>query len=430
MTMLSSVQQKLQQSRYLRDVVWQMSGNGFAQVLGILAMPLLTRLYAPADFATLNLFMQVVAGLTIVLTWRFEYLVMLPKDDGQAHAILRTIAWAGAVTAALTTLAAWLAGDELAALLGDAVLAPWLALAPMTAWLICLSIGLQQAVQRRQDFRNAGFSEVLGKGGYVASALAGAPWLPQIGGLMASAAVGAGAKSLWLWRTLRIGGASYLNLAPVRAGDALRPYIGLAGSMSFSNLLGMITSAVPMIFIAKVYGADTLGQFGLVVSTLYLPSGLLGNAIGQVYYQRAAQRQAHREAFHDLWRTTAWQLARIGVPLYAVVALLSPWAYPFVFGDKWQPSGQYAMVMAMAAGLSFITSPLDRTSLVVQAWWYLPQWHAARALTTVAVVWVAWQLQWSIQQFLMALAVQMSALYLVDWLAGRWFAMRIGAGRG
>lgn len=418
MTILSSLQQKLQQSRYLRDVAWQMSGNGFAQVLGILAMPLLTRLYAPDDFATLNLFMQVVAGLTIVLTWRFEYLVMLPKDDGQAHAILRAIAWASAVTAAFTTLVAWLAGDELAALLGDAALAPWLALAPMTAWLICLSIGLQQAVQRRQDFRNAGFSEVLGKGGYVTSALAGAPWLPQIGGLMASAAVGAGAKSLWLWRTLRIGLGSRSNQGQVRVGGAIRPYVRLAGSMSFSNLLSIITSAVPMIFIAKAYGGNTLGQFGLVVSTLYLPSGLLGNAIGQVYFQRAAQRHSHGEAFEDLWRTTAWQLARIGVPLYALIALLSPWAYPFFFGDQWQPAGQYAVLMAAAAGLSFITSPLDRTCLVVNAWWYAPLWHGARAVTTAALTWVAWYWQWSFKHFLVAMVVQTALLYLIDWLAG------------
>jgi len=426
MTMIAGLQQRLRQSHYLRDVLWQMSGNGLAQVLGVVAMPLLTRLYAPANFATLNLFMQVVAGLTIVLTWRFEYLVMLPKDDTQAKTILRAVVLIGAIAAALATLVAWLADNKLAALLGDAALAPWLLLAPLTAWLICVSIGLQQAVQRRQDFRNAGFSEVMSKGGYVASALAGASWLPHIGGLMSSAAVGAGAKSLWLWRTLRVGTTVSGSKASMRAGDAIRPYRLLAGSMSFSNLLTMITSAAPMIFIAKIYGSDALGQFSLVVSTLYLPSGLLGNAIGQVYYQRAAQRYAQGEAFDDLWRVTAWQLARIGVPLYACIALLSAWAYPFLFGSQWHAAGQYAMLMAVGAGLSFITSPLDRTSLVVQAWWYLPLWHTARAVTTVAVVWLAWRWDWSVLQFLLALVVQMSTMYLADWITGRSFAMRRG----
>ena len=426
MTIITGLQQHLRQSHYLRDVLWQMSGNGLAQVLGVVAMPLLTRLYAPANFATLNLFMQVVAGLTIILTWRFEYLVMLPKDDAQAQIILRVITLAGLIAAVLATLVAWFAGNKLAMLLGDTALAPWLLLAPLTAWLICVSIGLQQAVQRRQDFRNAGFSEVMSKSGYTASALAGSPWLPHIGGLMCSAAVGAGAKSLWLWRTLRAGATVPTSKVTIRPSDAIRPYRLLAGSMSFSNLLAMITSAAPMIFIAKVYGSDALGQFSLVVSTLYLPSGLLGNAIGQVYYQRAAQRHAQGEAFDDLWRVTAWQLAKIGVPLYTCIALLSGWAYPFLFGNQWHAAGQYAMLMAVAAGLSFITSPLDRTSLVVKAWWYLPLWHTARAVTTVAVVWTAWRWDWSVLQFLLVLVVQMSIMYLADWLTGRWFAMRRG----
>ena len=426
MSMIAGVQHQLRQSRYLRDVLWQMSGNGLAQLVGLVAMPLLTRLYAPADFASLNLFSQVVAGLTIVLTWRFEYLVMLPKDDAQAQAILRVVAIAGASAATFVTLVAWLGGRKLAVLLGDTALAPWLLLAPVTAWLICLSIGLQQAVQRRQDFRNAGLSEVMNKGGYVVSSLAGVPWLPHIGGLMSSAAVGAGAKSLWLWRTLHVE-AKVPSEAFVTASDAIKPYRRLAGSMSFSNLLAMITSAAPMIFIAKVYGSDALGQFGLVVSTLYLPSGLLGNAIGQVYYQRAAQRHAQGKAFDDLWRTTAWQLARIGVLLYAGIALLSPWAYPILFGNQWHAAGQYATLMAVAAGFSFVTSPLDRTSLIVHAWLYLPLWHTARALTTVAVVWMAWRWDWSVLQFLRALVMQMSSMYLADWLTGRWFAMRRGS---
>ncbi len=424
MSIIANLQQKLKQSRYLRDVAWQMSGNGFAQALGILAMPLLTRLYAPGDFAMLNLFMQVVAGLTILLTWRFEYLVMLPKDDCQAYAILRAIAWFSAAMAIFATLVAGLIGDQLAAMLGSRALAPWLALAPITAWFVCLSIGLQQAVQRRQDFRTTGLSEVLGKGGYVASALTGVLWLPQIGGLMASSAVGAGAKAFWLWRKLRIKRASYSNVAPLRAGYVLKPYMRLAGSMSFSNLLGMITSAVPMIFIAKSYGADTLGQYGLVISTLYLPAGLLGNAIGQVYFQRAAQLYSHGEAFDNLWRTTAWQLIRIGVPLYVLIALLSPWAYPFFFGSRWEAAGQYAILLSAAACLSFITSPLDRTCLVVNAWWYAPLWHGSRSVLTIILTMLASYFRWLFEYYLVVMVIQMGVMYLVDGLASCYFAMQ------
>ena len=82
-------------SRYLRDVLWQASGSTAAQVLGVAAMPVLTRLYAPSDFAALTLFSQLVVGLSIVMTLRLEYLVMLPADASEAWSILRVVGWLG-----------------------------------------------------------------------------------------------------------------------------------------------------------------------------------------------------------------------------------------------------------------------------------------------------------------------------------------------
>ena len=46
------------QRTYWRDIRWQASGNALAQLVGIPGMPLLTRLYMPADFATQSLFAQ------------------------------------------------------------------------------------------------------------------------------------------------------------------------------------------------------------------------------------------------------------------------------------------------------------------------------------------------------------------------------------
>lgn len=422
MWLISKLKQRLGQSRYLRDVAWQMSGNGLAQIIGVAAMPLLTRLYEPTHFATVNLFAQAVAGIAILLTWRLEYLVMLPKDEWHARTMLRLIAWFGALTAMIATVLASMLREELAQLLGDITLAPWLILAPLAAWLFCMSIGLQQTVQRSTDFRNAGFSEVMGKTGYVTTAFAGTYWLPSVGGLLTSAMFGSASKCLWLWQAIpRIANVKSGSLE-MRINEAIRPYLRLAASMTFANSLSLISGAAPLVYMAKAYGNDSLGQFVLVVSTLYLPSSFLGNAVGQVYYQRAAQLHANGQPFYDLWRKTAWQLARIGAPLYLTIAILSPWAYPLIFGDQWHTAGEYASLMAIAAGMAFMTSPLDRTSLVVQAWWYQIAWNLARLLTVFSAIWISEKFGLDDRQYLSTLIFQMSSLYLIDWFASRQFA--------
>lgn len=421
LAMISGVRRRLRESPYLRDIAWQLTGNGMAQVLGILTMPILTRLYTPSDFATLNLFVQAATGMAIVLAFRVEYLVMLPKEDTDARQMVRLLGMFGAVVGLVMSVPSWVFRTEVSVWIGVPELAPWLVLAPFTAWLLCMSVALQQAVQRHQNFRHTGLSEVLNKTGYIGTALAGAPWLPQVGGLMLSTPVGLAAKSLWLWRTLHN---EHTIPQAVRRGARaiMAPYARLAGAMSYSNLVAMVTTVAPVIYIAKAYGSGALGQFGLVTATLYLPSGLLGNAIGQVFYQRASHAYARGQSFQDLWRGTAWQLLKIGIPLYTAIALTSPLVYPLIFGSSWVDAGWYAMPMSFAAGLSFISSPLDRTSLVVGAWWYQPAWHTLRAATTVCVIQLAQTFSLSMQQFLVALVAQMSAIYVIDWIASRHFA--------
>lgn len=386
-------------------------------------MPLLTRLYTPTHFASVNLFAQVVAGVAISLTWRLEYLVMLPKNEHQAGLMLRFLASMGSILAIIATILAWMAGERLAELLGDAGLAPWLPLAPLSAWLFCMSIGLQQAVQRSVDFRNSGLSEISGKAGYIASALIGSVWLPSVGGLLMGATFGAAAKCLWLWHALPRSVGTKVNSIKALLNEGAKPYLRLAASTTFANSLALVSGTAPLIYMAKAYGYENLGQFTLVVSTLYLPSSLLGSAIGQVYYQRAAQLHAVGLSFYPLWRATAWQLTKVGIPLYLGIAILSPWAYPLLFGDQWNAAGQYGRLMAIAAGMSFITSPLDRTSLVVQSWWYQIAWNVARTFSILTVIWLAETFSWDIWQYLGAIVCQMCAMYLTDWIFGMQFAL-------
>jgi hypothetical protein len=61
---------------------------------------------------------------------------------------------------------------------------------------------------------------------------------------------------------------------------------------------------------------------------------------------------------------------------------------------------------------------------VVGAWLYIPLWHAARAVSTGLVAWWAWRAGWTLQEFVPALVVQMSLLFLIDYAAQYRFARR------
>ena len=431
---IAHVLRRLKDSSYWRDIAWLASGNAMAQAIGIAAMPLLTRLYSPQDFALQSLFLQVIGFAVVLVTWRYEYFVQLPKEHADAVALLLLVAGMGAGGALVATLLIWGFQQTIADLLGVPALASWLVLVPATAALMCLSIGMQNFVQRQGLYRQSSLSELANKASYVGTALAGYWIFIAPAGLILATAASALGKILWLSRTLGTDAGksgAFANFrgqlkarAPYSLRRVARVYFRLSGSVVASHLLMSCTAIIPSVFIVRAYGTESLGQFALAASTIYLPSGLIGNAIGQVYYQRAAESWAAGRSFADLWRSTAKRLVLVGLPIYATLALVSPWVYPFVFGPVWVDAGVYAAAMAVSAFFSFISTPLDRGCLVVGAWLYIPIWHAARALSTALVAWLAWFNSWNIHVFVVVLVAQMSILFLIDYWAEYRFALR------
>lgn len=425
--MSSKIGESRRFSSYWRDVAWQFSGTSLAQIVGIAGLPVLTRLYTPKDFAVQSLFLQVVTYATALVTWRYEYFVQLPKSDEDVHALNRLVLKLGCFTVVVSTPLLWIFRDAIAAQLGNSDVAPWLILAPVTAVLFSWAVAIQNNAQRRGDFKTSGLSELVGKLAYVSTGIVGALTHLGVAGLVITSAASAVGKAMFgiVRRPAGWGGSSQVKVDAVRRVGS--HYGRLATSTVLAHVLSTSAIALPQVAIARLYGADMLGQFALVIATIFLPTGLLGVAIGHVYYQRAARTWAEGAPFFSLWREMALKLLMIGVPVYALVALLSKVAYPFVFGDQWDVAGEFATWMAAAALVSFISTPMDRTCLIVGAGTYLILWSLCRLVSTVVVVWLAAALEFSPSSFVMAVVIQMCVVLAMDlWMSYRFSQGRLG----
>lgn len=432
---IKSIFKRFSRSSYWVDVGWLVSGNTFAQLIGILIMPIITRLYSPSDLAIQNVFIQILGFTVVIITWRYEYFIQLPKDNHQAISLLHLIIKLGIFGCLTITPIMWFLRDNIEKWLGVPNMALWLMYAPVTAFLISISIALSHLAQRNQQYRISGFSEITNKLTYAGSALLGYWILLPPAGLMIAPGIGAIGKSVVLtWLLKR------KNLLPLRKNihsisnnvnnkeginEIINKYSNLSISMVVSHILLSTTTIIPTIFIAHTYGKVALGQYALVMSTIFLPSGLIGAAIGQVYYQRAAACWAKGENFIDLWYKTAKKLIVFGMPAYIIIGFFAPKIYPIVFGHAWVDAGRFAVLLSISSFFSFITSPLDRTCIVVGASWYIPVWHLARTITVIIVVLLSLVYKFVLIEFIFALVVQMVVMYIVDYLYEWRFACRV-----
>lgn len=417
---IRDLRHRFKASTYWKDIAWLASGMAAAQAITLVTLPVFSRLFTPTDFAVQNLFGQIAGFVTVAATLRYEYFVQLPKRHRDGLHLIQLVAILGFLATVLLTPVAWLFRGTFARWAGNAALAPWLVFVPVTGMAISLGVAVQAGAQRRRLFRRSGEAEVAGKVGYACAILAGWCILPGAGGLVMGWLGASLGKIAWLLRgTLRVSCGRFVDLLRLA-----RAYARMAGSLALSHGLLACTVAIPSVFIARTYGSATLGQYALAFLVVCLPSALLGGAIGNVFYQRAAECWAQGSSFVDIWGSTAKKLLLIGLPLFGAAVLTLPWLFPLLFGKVWRPAGHYSAILAISAFFSFITSPLDKACLVVKAWLYIPLWHAARTATTGMVAGMALLFHWDMDIFIAILVVQQILLYLIDYLAEWRFAHR------
>ena len=393
----------------------QASGNGAAQAIGLLGIPILSRIYSPQDFAIQSIFLQVAMFLAGIITWRYEYFFQLLDDARQSRLLFRWIVKLGVICGAFLTLIFYLYGSNLAASFGAAALGSYLVFCPLTALFISLGLALQHHVQRSGQIKISAATDVSGKLLYVLMGILMSP--TGVVGLIATIFFSAFGKIVFLWRSL-----VDLFLGPL-AQDKMEAHPRSvhkkgANAMVFSHLFLTIGTALPILFISYRFGVETLGQFTMVMSTIFLPSGLIGLAIGQVFYQRAAKYFRDSKDIRQLWLSTVYRLIIFGFPIYAVAVILSSYIYPMVLGEQWKLAGQYAQIFSVAAFFAFISTPLDRIALILRINKYLPIMHFFRMLSAVTVIGMAEFFNLNFWNYLILLTLQMSLIYLLDLIFG------------
>lgn len=357
---------KLPGGAFARSVVTLASGTAIAQLLLALAVPLLARLYTPADYGTLAVYSSTLTVLVVVASLRYEAAIPLPEDDATAGSLLALSFVLLAAMAVLVSLLVWLAGDAFVTAVNVPALRPY-------RWLIpvgFLGAGTYQALSywaiRRGEFARVARTKLSQGAGQAVTqvalgfARAGAPGL-LVGDVIGRVAGGGGLALLALRDrpTARVTRASL-----VAAATRYRRFPLLT---TWSGLLNIASLQLPSILFAASFGAAAAGLYALSYKMLVLPTMLVGQAVGQVFLSRAATLAREPERLRQLTERTALVLFACGLPVFAAVALAGPRLFATVMGSQWEQAGRYAQVLAPWFVVWLVSSPLSGL-LSVREW--------------------------------------------------------------
>lgn len=385
--MAARVAKLLGSSRFAKNLATLLTGAVLAQIVPLLASPILTRLYTPADYGVYAVFTALLTVATVLVTLRYEFAISLPKSDEDAAGVLGVALVTSVATTGLVVWALAFHRDWLAAALGVEGNGLWLWLLPPSMLMVGVYQGLNYWCNRRDQFKALAVSRVTRALSSVTANLS-LGWL-RFGalGMVLSVTVGQTianmllARQVWLRDGSVLRGIRWSGIRKMAFSHRAFAYWNAPAS-----LLDNLALTIPVLFMGRYYDVQTVGFFGLANLVLGLPVVLLSGSIGQVFYQAISEAQREGRPLYPIIRSMAVRLALAALGPVLLVVLTATWVFPFVFGARWEMSGEIARVLVVAHAARFVVSPLTLVLPLTGHQRLSAVWKAAYFGTTVAVV--------------------------------------------
>ena len=390
------------------------TGTAIANAIPIVFSPILTRLYLPEDFGLAALYFSCVMFIGVFATARYELAITLPESDVDAANIVSLCLKLCSLISLLIYLPIFFFGNNIAQLLGNSQLMPWLYLLPISVMANGTFEVFQYWCNRREQYRYMSTSRVQ-DGTFTGLTNVFFGLAKTNGGMISGQTLGKVIASLLIgiksWRENK---KVFNKISKDREKFVAKIYSNHPRYIAPAQLIGVVAQQIPFITIGLLYSVKTVGFFAIAYKLVTLPTGLIASAIGDVYRQRISVAYAKYGEFKNLFLKTFRKTATIGALPFTILFLLCPKLFALIFGQNWIIAGEYAQVLIVASFIQFIYTPIDKGAVIAGKTRYIFGWQLSRLLIMLLISGLAQLYSWQFYYYLWSLVIGNVSLYLTD----------------
>ena len=355
-------------SKLLPGIFVLLGGAGAAQIMLLLASPIITRLYSPADFGVFALFGSFLAVTGSFVTGRLELSILDRKSLFGAFLSFSFSMFYGLFVTSFMALSLILFWDQiiqLVALKFDVYILWYFVVA---IFALCLLQGTTHLATRLQYYQLLGSSKIV-QALFNIIALC---FLAMFGfstvGLIAGHIVGIFAACLFLFVCLRLKLNSRLIkfFSTAYAKLFIHKYYKYPVFVSPADAMSSMGLLAPPLILGVTFGAEIAGFYALSQRVVGGPISMLAQAIGQVYLGNVADLiRRDRSQIRNLFGQLVICLGVLGLLLVLPLSFAARSLFPSIFGDEWYVAGQYCVLLIPMFYFQFTVSPISNTLALI-----------------------------------------------------------------
>lgn len=344
-------------------------GAASAQFLGILAVPVLARVFNAQDFGLFAMFFLGSQLLGTCFAARYEQAIMVSEEKhvGALTALCISLAFFSAL---MSAFALTMFARDLDRIFDASLGWAW----PMTslaAFFVSLSVTFTMLASRNRSYgiiSSSRLSKAIASI-FIQAAL-GLTIFPGVWGLIIGETFASIASAIILMMAsnrshIKLNKMIFFSGRYVKLISIVSRRYGSFPKFSLPQfLINSLSGFVLIAIILRNFSPGEAGQYFMMQRIVTIPAGIISVAVSQILYLEAHQQLKVLGRFDgSVIRAIILQLF-IGIPLFVALFFFGSWIFPLVLGTEWTPSGRLAELFAPYVVVHLVLSALAPVPVV------------------------------------------------------------------
>jgi len=351
--------ERIKMSRFITNVFKLVSGSIVAQILGILLIPLITRLYSPEDFGVFNIFLSITSILAVFSCFSYQITIMLPEKDEDSANIVALCCILICITSIISGGIFILLSGWVGAVLNVPDISHYLIFLPVVVFLNSLFLVMNSWLSRRLRFGVVATMQVASAVSSKVVQIGFGVGLPSPMGLILGLISGYVASFLFMLKGIREDRVLFRAVNLSRMKRLAVRYRRFPLITSWSIVANSVSVQLAPLMLASFFSPVVVGFFGMANTVINMPMNLIGSATAQVFFQKASEEKNRTGSVKAVVREVHQRLVSIGLFPILILMIIGEEIFGLVLGAQWYTAGEYARILAPWIFVVFIASPLS-----------------------------------------------------------------------
>jgi O-antigen/teichoic acid export membrane protein len=370
------------------------TGKIISQVIPILLVPVLTRMYSPEEFGIFAIFLAVIGIVSFLANGRYNLAIMLPKKNNSVMRLFSLSVFLNILFSILLALLVFVFRIPIANLLNLDAPFMVLYLIPLGVFLLGLFEPLYYLGLRRRVFKILSAALIFQFTLIALLKIVFSYWDIGTFGLIYGHIVGYTLGVLFLiymlYRKKAFLGLR-LSIDRKRIAKIARFYKQFPMYSLPADMMNEFSRQLPKFLLNNFFGSAIVGHFSLTERVMGSPVVLISGGVRDVFREKASSDYRESGSCKNIFVATLKKLALFSIVPFILLYILAPILVPIIFGQEWAPAGDYIRIMSIMFFFRFLVSPVKSVLYITGKQVYRLVWEIVAFLSIFFSFWLGYR---------------------------------------